>query len=172
MMADPRPYADRRLAATTLCLLLLALPIAAIAGPAARYCRRVGADDTLRPIPRSLVPEAARLFFCTANPPAEWVRRSTVFRCSAGRVLLCNPGANLPCGKANASRRLAGADAWCAGHPGSSFVPAYATGHDTIYRWRCIGARAEPFGAPLRRDRRGFIARFWKPLGAAPPRCP
>ena len=164
----------RRAIAGAICgLLLLSTPAAALSGTAERYCRRAGTDDTVRAIPRSLVPAATRLFVCArANPPVAWVRASTFFRCVAGRVLLCNVGANLPCGKANTSRHLAGAQAWCAGHPGSPFVPAYATGHDTIYRWRCSGSTAQAFGAPLRVDRRGFIAEFWKPLNAAAARCP
>jgi hypothetical protein len=95
--------------------------------------------------------------------PAAQIRRSTYFRCMDGRVFLCNLGANLPCGKANQSRHLAGAEAWCAKHPDADFIPMYATGHDTIYNWRCRAGKAATEGPPLEVDSRGFIARYWKP---------
>jgi hypothetical protein len=94
--------------------------------------------------------------------PDAWIRRSTYFRCFERHVLICNLGANLPCGKGNASRRLPAADTWCAGHADSDFIPMYVTGHDTIYQWRCAGKAAAVTGTPLALDRRGFIARFWK----------
>lgn len=154
------------LAAATLLSLLSFWPAgAALAADAP--CRDVGTDDTARPIPDSLVAAASRLFGLQAMPP-EQIRRSTWYRCSAGRVLLCNGGANLPCGKADASARLPAADAWCAQHPGAAFIPMYVTGHDTIYRWRCSGGRAATEGAPMEVDQRGFIARYWKPADGGP----
>ncbi|HJU20220.1 MAG TPA: hypothetical protein VJ770_27525 [Stellaceae bacterium] len=143
-----------------ICLLSAVVPPAAAASPAA-LCRKVGTDDRLRPIPQALVPAAVRLFHLNAMPAAQ-IRRSTYFRCFEGQVLVCTLGANLPCGMADASRYLAGADRWCAGHPGADFIPRYVTGHDTIYRWRCTGKKAAVTGQPLTVDRRGFIARFWK----------
>jgi hypothetical protein len=134
----------------------------AAAEPPSDLCRRAATDDTLRPLPQALVPNARRAFRLDAMPAAQ-IQRSTVFRCTAGRVLLCNSGANLPCGKANTSRRLPGADSWCAEHPGSDFIPMYITGHDTAYRWRCTDARARIVGAGFKLDRRGFFARYWKP---------
>ena len=98
--------------------------------------------------------------------PAGQVRRSTLYRCAEGRILICNLGANLPCGKANASRDLRAADTWCSGNPGSDFIPMYITGHDRIYRWRCDGAKAATSGEPLAVDRRGFISQYWQPVDA------
>lgn len=129
--------------------------------PPQALCRQLGNDDHLRPIPDSLVPDAERLFRLEAMP-AEQIRRSTYFRCAEGRVLVCTVGANLPCGKANASRRLPAADAWCAEHPGSEFIPMAVTGHDTIYAWHCRGPAAAVTATRLKVDRRGFIARVWK----------
>ena len=86
-----------------------------------------------------------------------------MYRCAEGRLLVCNLGANLPCGKANTSRALPAADAWCAERPGSDFIPMYVTGHDTVYRWRCDGTKAATTGKPLEVDRRGFIVELWKP---------
>lgn len=133
---------------------------AAAASPAA-LCRKLGTDDHLRPIPSTLVPVARRLFDLH-SAPAEWVRRATVFRCFTHHVLICNLGANIPCGKADTRRDLPSADRWCAGHPGSDFIPYVVTGHDSIYRWRCVGARAAASGPAREVDARGFIARFWK----------
>ena len=126
----------------------------------AQYCRRAGTDDKLRPIPEPLVPAAKRLFGLDA--PNGVLRRTTVFRCMDGSVQLCNLGANLPCGKANVSRTLASASRYCREHPGSPGIPAFVTGHDTIYTWRCEGAGAVA-GEPVEAlDGRGFVARLWK----------
>jgi hypothetical protein len=142
-----------------------ALLAAQAANASDRLCRG-GTDDTLRTIPDALVPTATRLFHLDAMP-SEQIKRSTYFRCQARRVLLCTVGANLPCGKGNASRHLPAADEWCAANPGASFIPMYVTGHDTLYNWRCSGKRAAIVGQPLRLDRRGFIANLWKPADAA-----
>ena len=83
-------------------------------------------------------------------------------------VLVCTAGANLPCGKANASRTSAGAAKWCRNHPSSAFVPAVATGHDTIYQWRCHNGRPEIVHQTSIVDSRGFAATYWKPLRQSP----
>ncbi len=125
------------------------------------YCRQTGTDDTLREIPNALVPAAVRLFGLSAMP-AEQVRLGTYFRCYEGDVFVCNVGANLPCGKADTSRDLAGADQWCAQNPSSDFIPMYVTGHDTIYDWRCTGPKATPVKEVFHTDPRGFVAEMWK----------
>jgi hypothetical protein len=151
---------------------VIAVSLQILPGPAvsadapALLCRGNTTDDTPREIPRSLVPDALRLFGLE-KMPAEQVRHSTLYRCAGGRLLLCNLGANLPCGRADTSRNLRAADAWCAEHSGSDFIPMYVTGHDTIYRWHCDGTKSATTGEPLAIDRRGFISRFWKPVGAA-----
>ena len=82
-----------------------------------------------------------------------------------GLVYVCAVGANIPCqSKADISRRNAGAQAFCREHPDAGIVPAYATGHRTIYEWHCMS------GSPLRGkavqqlDRRGFQSNFWHRL--------
>ena len=129
------------------------------------YCRQIGTDDTLRAVPPSLVPAVVRLFQLEAMPVAV-VSRSTYFRCADRHVLVCTVGANLICGKADTRRELAGVMAWCLGHAGAPDVPAYVTGHATIYLWRCDGTR--PVAAPslLSVDPRGFIAQNWKRVGS------
>lgn len=142
------------------------VPVLANAAPAetpGQICQRAGTDDALRPIPASLVPDARRLFGLE-RMPTEQVQRGTLFRCADRRVLVCNLGANLPCGKANRSRNLPGATAFCRQNPNSDFIPMVATGHDTIYHWRCVSGTAQP-GPPVEKvDARGFIARYWKPV--------
>ncbi len=128
--------------------LLLSMTSVTLAAPPDPLCRDTATDDTLRPLPDSLVPAATRLFQLEAMPP-EQISRSTYFRCDAGRVLVCNTGANLPCGKANTGRQLPAADTWCAEHPGSDLIPMYVTGHDNIYSWRCSGVRAATVCAPV-----------------------
>jgi hypothetical protein len=142
-------------------IAVLAAALSAHAMPAARLCGRLGTSDRLRALPAALVPAAMRIFRLGAMPASQ-VERSTVFRCFDHRVLLCNFGANLSCGKANARRDLPAASAWCARHPGSSFIPMYLTGHDTIYAWRCAGAHATTGASRLRVDARGFIASHWR----------
>ncbi len=143
-------------------LLLLALvprQTAAQEEPRA-FCARIGTDDTTRPIPPSLVDAARRLFGLRGRP--DLIQRTTVFRCAEGRLLLCTTGANLPCGKANASRDLPGTRDWCRDNPNADMIPMFATGHDTIYRWRCRNGRPVAQGAPEAVDARGFVARLWK----------
>ena len=125
-------------------------------------CARAGTDDALRPIPRESVP-AVNVLFGT-RMPTDMAVATTVFRCAAGQALVCTTGANLPCGKANVARKNAGASAWCSTHPNTDFVPAVATGHDTIYAWRCRQGTAEITGKAQDVDSRGFFARYWKAL--------
>jgi hypothetical protein len=128
------------------------------------YCQQIGTDDALRAIPASLVPDAVRLFQLDAMP-AKQVQQSTYFRCANHHVLVCNTGANLPCGKADTRRDLPGADGWCARHAGSDFISMYVIGHATIYRWRCDGPKAAINGTASDMDERGFIAQDWKQVG-------
>jgi hypothetical protein len=147
-------------AIVTLLVVSGEMPEARAASPG-EYCQQIGADDALRAIPASLVPDAVRLFKLDAVP-GEQVQRSTYFRCASHHVLICNVGANLPCDKADTRRDLPGADGWCASHLGSDFIPMYVTGHATIYRWHCDGPAAGTTGTPLDVDERGFIAQNWK----------
>ena len=141
---------------------VLLLAPGAGAQEAARLCREMGTDDTLRTVPASLVPAAKRLF--ALRMPSSQVQRATVFRCVEGKVVLCTWGADLPCGKANTQRRLPSAEAWCRDHPDTDMIPTFATGSDTIYRWRCAGGAPQIVEQAADTDARGFVARYWKPL--------
>lgn len=141
-----------------------ALPLArAHAEAPAAVCARLGVDDSMRPIPASLVP-AVNALFGTKMSSAQAVD-STVFRCAGRRVLVCTTGANLPCGPANTSRLPGtGAVAWCRDHPGSAFIPAAATGHDTIFAWECRNGAPRIVRQMHGVDAHGFISDYWKEL--------
>ncbi len=128
------------------------------------FCRRAGDDDRLRMIPSALISEARQLFGFSAGAPAAWIQKSTSFRCMAAQVWLCNYGANLVCGRANARRSSPGARKFCEENPGADAVPMTATGHDTIYEWKCAGKTAQISRQIETADPRGFIAGNWKRL--------
>lgn len=135
---------------------------AAHAESPAAFCARVGTDDTLRPIPAALAPAVNAAFH--TGMPADVAARMTVFRCADRRVLVCSVGANLPCDKADTSRVSPGGAHWCKEHRGAPFIPAYATGHATIFDWRCRDGRPVITEQRFRVDRRGFVADFWRQL--------
>ena len=127
------------------------------------HCASVGADDRVKPLPASLVPEARRLFGGGLGQPDAALQASTVFRCMSGQVWLCNHGANLTCAKGDVSRVSRGAAAWCKDHPGSDVVPMVATGHATIHTWTCVGSEPR-IASSEKLDGRGFIAAQWTSL--------
>jgi hypothetical protein len=128
------------------------------------YCARAGDDDRTRPIPASVVAAARRVFGSSADEPAALMRKSTVYRCMSGEIWLCNYGANLSCGKADASRTSTGAAAFCKQNPSAESVPMAATGHDTIYEWKCVGGQPQIVEQIQKLDPRGFISDNWKRL--------
>lgn len=149
-----------RIAAAPLVLLALML----MSGSAwAQLCRADQTDGTPRPIPRSLAPAVIAAFGVHMN--ADEVMRTGVMRCEQGRVMACLTGANLNCGRAVVSRVNPGAVAWCREHGDADVVPAYVTGHETIYAWRCHGGHAVVAGHPMHADPYGFVAENWRPVG-------
>lgn len=143
-------------------LLLAALPLAmpARGASAAALCRAGETDTAPRTLPAALVDQARRAFGYTGMPAAV-VMRQTAFRCAAGKPMMCSWGANLPCGKANTARSLPAVSDWCAGNPDSGFVPAYVTGHDTIYQWHCAGGKAVA-AKPAALDAQGYFQTYWQ----------
>jgi hypothetical protein len=122
------------------------------------YCARVGTDDTLRTPPAALAPTIRRLFKIRGHDAlaaAHW-------RCAGGAVKVCLVGANLPCGKANTSKHLPAVAHWCETHPDSEFIPAFVTGHDSLYSWHCVGSKAATGVPHGTLDGRGFFADYWK----------
>ena len=90
------------------------------------------------------------------------VRDQGFVRCAGKKLLACVIGANLNCGKANLSRSLPGASEFCRSNPDADNIPMAATGHDTIYAWRCVGKRAVAGKAVVVVDSDGYDAGNWK----------
>jgi hypothetical protein len=155
------------------CLLLvimfvsLFVPVAG-AGPA-EQCAHVGNDDTIHPYDASfragLLRAYAQLFPQARMPPDDQAFQAGAhIRCMDGRLLACFTGANLPCEKMNVGRDNKGADAFCRTNPETAFVPAFATGHDSAYAYRCAAGHAVVAGETFPLDRRGFAASLWAPI--------
>jgi hypothetical protein len=75
---------------------------------------------------------------------------------------MCSWGANLACGKAETSPTLPAASNWCEGNQNASSIPAYVTGHDTIFQWSCHNGEAVA-SDPAPVDARGFFQSNWHP---------
>jgi hypothetical protein len=135
--------------------LQLAVPASA-ASPA--YCASGAAMRAPVPVPKDLEAAVAKTF----GLPVELVRRGAFVRCAGDKLLACAIGANLNCGKANTRRSLPDASEYCRAHPGADFIPMFATGHDTIYAWRCAGRRAVAGKALVTVDAHGYDAGNWR----------
>lgn len=84
------------------------------------------------------------------------------WRCAHGRVMACSYGANLNCGKANTSRTPnPGEVRYCRENPNDINIPAYITGHDTIFGWSCKNGKAVASGSGAGVDDRGFMEHLW-----------
>ena len=140
-------------------LLTVSHRAAAQADGQVEVCKPGITDDRLMPLPAALVARARDLFHVTM--PDELIRKSTVYRCMNGMIMLCMTGANLACGKADSNRRPAGAIAWCRDHRDADTVPMFVTGHNTIYSWRCSAGAPVIEGDAEAVDARGFLSRNW-----------
>jgi hypothetical protein len=147
--------------AAALALGALQFPWPASAASAAAFCASGAGPRAPVPVPPGLEAEVARTF----DIPIEMVRDGAVMRCAGTRLLACAVGANLNCGKANARRSLPGASAFCRVNPDAGVVPMAATGHDTIYDWRCVGRRAVAGKTVVAVDNDGYDAENWKEVG-------
>lgn len=139
--------------------LFLASTVPVLAADSA-LCRPAETDPAPKPLPQSLI-TAARTSFGYSQMPADMVRRLTVFRCAAGQPKICSLGANLPCGKAVRASSLPAVSSWCLAHPHSAVVPAYVTGHDSLFQWHCDGTKAVA-SEPAATDAQGYFASYWK----------
>ena len=92
------------------------------------------------------------------------MRNGGFVRCANGKLLACLIGANLNCGKADTRRSLPGASEFCRANPGADNIPMFATGHDTIYGWRCVGKRAVAGKARVSVDPHGYDAGNWREI--------
>jgi hypothetical protein len=149
-------------------VFVLLFASAGFAGPV-EQCAQAGNDDTVRRYDPSLRPGLlkayAALFPQARMPPDDQeFQRGAHIRCMNGHLLACFTGANLPCAKMSTARHNTGADAYCRTNPTAPFVPAFATGHESAYAYRCVDGRAEVSGETFKRDPRGFAASLWTPI--------
>ena len=129
----------------------------AFAEDGAAYCAD-GRHQVASAVPAALQPNVAKAFGISV----EMARDAATVRCVGGKLMACWVGANFDCGRANVHRSLLGANAYCREHPGSDSIPMVATGHDTIYDWRCDGGRAVAGKANRAVDAFGYIAENWR----------
>jgi hypothetical protein len=128
------------------------------------YCSAVGDIDApvggASPIPAALIPYLASAL---GLPPASPVTPERYYwRCMSGAVYVCATGANIPCGvKADRSKHSVGAQNYCRENRDAAFVPASATGHATLYEWKCSAGNAVRGKSAAKIDRRGYRADFW-----------
>jgi hypothetical protein len=88
--------------------------------------------------------------------------REFFWRCMDGKVYVCARGANIPCdSKADFAKLNHGAENYCRENPNATEAPAYATGHRTVYLWKCSAGHAERGPKAGATDRRGFRTDFW-----------
>jgi hypothetical protein len=138
----------------------LQLPCPASAAGGASICASGSGPRAPAPVPKALESNIAGTF----GIPIEMVRDGAFVRCAGARLLACAVGANLNCGKANKSRSLPGAREYCRSNPDADNIPMAATGHDTIYAWRCIGRRADAGKVVVTVDAQGYDAGNWKEI--------
>ena len=132
------------------------------------YCAAIGTVDTpearyrgdgVRGVIQGALAIAEGLPERFADPASR--RVPIPWRCMDGWVWACDPGANLPCGPANTSRiPSAGMTEYCA-QQSDGVLPAFVTGHDTIYAWSCRGGQPVIDRQVFTADARGFVADVW-----------
>jgi hypothetical protein len=151
----------RAVVAILLGMLVWAGPSRA-AEPEPVRCHGPGMGTMVLPTPSALVGAVAAAFGARM-PPAEVAAQSAI-RCEDGVVLACMTGANLNCGKADIRKTSQGGDTWCREHPDAPSIPMFATGHATIYAWRCEGTHAVPERQAQTVDAKGYVAEYWRRL--------
>jgi hypothetical protein len=150
--------AAQRVIAVALALGALSSAFPASAASASAYCASSASPRAPVPVPKSLETDVASAF----GLPVDAVRHGAFVRCAKGKLWACAVGANLNCGKANMRRSLPGASEFCRTNPDADNIPMAATGHDTIYAWRCAGKRAVATKAVVAVDPDGYDAGNWK----------
>jgi hypothetical protein len=141
------------------------------------YCAAVGTADT--PDVRytgEAVPDAVINGFKKAaglegsTETTDMFKKSTIWRCMAGKVYACNFGANLPCdSKANTDKTPSQPiDDFCKANPNSQVIPMSVTGHDTIYNWTCVNDKAQITEQIGQVDAEGYLAQIWYAIEPSP----
>jgi hypothetical protein len=128
------------------------------------YCSAMRSIDVpaggSSPIPAVLAPYLARTL--GLQPNTAMAPQNYYWRCMDGAIYVCAVGANMPCGaKADSAKGNVGARNYCRENRDAIFVPAYATGHASIYSWSCSAGRAVRGKQASKIDPRGFRADIW-----------
>ena len=137
------------------------------------YCAAAGTADTpdvryTGPRMPDVVAQGLRKASgASADAPIEMFTTGAYWRCMDGKVYACTVGANLPCdSKANTDKTPTQPEIdFCQANP-SDFIPAYITGHDTIYIWRCKAGKAEIDSQGFHVDKQGYIVEIWYEIPA------
>ena len=132
------------------------------------YCAAVGtvdapgADYTGPKVPE-VIAQGLQVAMEAPDTPLGIILRGSFWRCVDGQVYACFVGANLPCNaKANTDRTPAQeAVAFCLANPDSDFIPAVATGRETVYEWRCRAGTPEVVRQVNEVDAQGYFSSIW-----------
>src|SRR5574341_18773 len=114
-------------------------------------------------VPEVIARGLQKAFEAPEGAPLDVFIRGTYWRCMDGKVYACNVGANLPCDqKADTSHKPnQGMIEWCQSNFDSEFIPAYASGRATIYKWRCKGKEPIIVKEINKPDAAGYISNIW-----------
>jgi hypothetical protein len=134
-----------------------------------QHCVSVRDDDKVRGYESSLREPTIKAFkkmFPNAReePNPSSFEMQARYRCMDGKIMVCFIGANLPCAKIVTARDNPGADAFCKKASNGDAVPAYATGHDSAYSFKCRDGSAVVDRETWQLDKRGFAAKIWTAL--------
>ncbi len=138
------------------------------------YCQAVGTIDapdaryTGEKVPTTVAKALQKATGAAPDMPLQILQNNSFWRCMNGKVYGCSVGANIPCqGKADMSKTPnEGMTAFCKENPNSDFIPAVATGRETVYAWKCVSGTPQVDKQVFNPDARGFIAEFWYALSA------
>jgi hypothetical protein len=138
------------------------------------YCKCTGTIDMPdkrykgEKIPESIIKGIRKTMKLSDDVPADYIRQTTFWRCMDSKVFICIVGANLPCmEKADLNRMPSGAMLnFCQTNPGQDYIPAYVTGHTSVYEWRCSGKAPVITRQLSKPDARGFLSEIWFELPA------
>lgn len=122
---------------------------------------RAAGHDAFIPLPAALVP-AVEKAFDLHEMTLKQVQELTMARRMDGHIYACFVGANLPCGKADITTHQPAISTWCHENPHADFVPAYITGHDSAYTWRCTKGQADIIPPSAGLDAQGYFTEYWR----------
>jgi hypothetical protein len=123
------------------------------------------------PVPHAIARGLQRAFGIAPDQSLEPFERGTYWRCMDGAVYACTVGANLPC-QDKPPPDPAPNDAmrtFCSESRDADNIPAYVTGHGTIYEWSCKDGEPVRGKAYSTLDRRGYIANVWHRISTPEP---